>query len=39
MYGGGGTSTTYRCRVCGAQVEHSTDKLDFPCFWTVREKS
>jgi hypothetical protein len=35
MYGGGGTLTTYRCKVCGAIVTHSNDKLDAPEYWTV----
>ena len=35
MYGGGGTTTSYRCKVCGATVTHSNDKLDAPHFWDV----
>jgi hypothetical protein len=38
MYGGGGAETVYSCRACGAEVEHSSDKLDYPCYWTVRER-
>jgi hypothetical protein len=36
MSGGDGTETVYRCSVCGSEVKHSTDKMDFPDFWIVR---
>jgi hypothetical protein len=34
LFGGRGwEETTYKCRTCGARIEHTTDKNDFARFW------